>query len=117
MLQDIDTEMYSTHNKGKSVVAERLIRTLKNKIFKYFTSITKNVHVDKLDDILNEYNNTYQNGIKMKSADVKSRTYIDFDRENKDKDPKFEVGGHTKTSKYKNAFAKHYTQIGQEKFS
>ena len=117
MLQDIDTEIYSTHNKGKSVVAERLIRTLKNKIFKYFTSITKNVHVDKLDDILNEYNNTYQNGIKMKSADVKSRTYIDFDRENKDKDPKFEVGGHTKTSKYKNAFAKHYTQIGQEKFS
>ena len=117
MLQDIDTEMYSTHNKGKTVVAERLIRTLKNKIFKYFTSITKNVHVDKLDDILNEYNNTYQNGIKMKSADVKSRTYIDFDRENKDKDPKFEVGGHTKTSKYKNAFAKHYTQIGQEKFS
>ena len=117
MLQDIDTEMYSTHNKGKSVVAERLIRTLKNKIFKYFTSITKNVHVDKLDDILTEYNNTYQNGIKMKSADVNSRTYIDFDRENKDKDPKFEVGGHTETSKYKNAFAKHYTQIGQEKFS
>ena len=52
----------------------------------------------------------------MKSADVKSRTYIDFDGENKDKDPKFEVGGHTKTSKYKNTFAKHYTQIGQEKF-
>ena len=116
MLQDIDTEMYSTHDKGKSVVAERLISTVKNKIFKYLTSITKNVHVDKLDDIVNEYNNTYQNGIKMKSADVKSRTYIDFDGENKDKDPKFEVGGHTKTSKYKNTFAKHYTQIGQEKF-
>ena len=53
--------MYSTHNEGKSVVAERFIRTLKNRIYKYMTSISKNVYIDKLDDIVNEYNNTYQN--------------------------------------------------------
>ena len=56
--------MYSTHNKGKSVVAERFIRTLKNKIYKYMTSIAKNVCIDKLDDIVNEYNNTYHRTIK-----------------------------------------------------
>ena len=50
--------MYSTHNEGKSVVAERFIRTIKNKIYKHMTSISKNVYIDKLDDIVNEYNNT-----------------------------------------------------------
>ena len=69
--------MHSTHNEGKSVVAERFIRTLKNKIYKYMTSISKNVYVDKLDDIVNKYNNTYQRTIKMKPVDVKSSTYID----------------------------------------
>ena len=58
--------MYSTHNEGKSVVAERLIRTLKSKIYKYMTSISKNVYIDKLDDIVDEYNNTYHTTIKMK---------------------------------------------------
>ena len=48
--------MYSTNNEGKSVIAERFIRTLKNKIYKYMTSISKNVHIDKLDDIVDEYN-------------------------------------------------------------
>ena len=57
-LKDNDIEMYSIHNEGKSVVAERFIRTLKNKIYKYMTSISKNVYIDKLDDIVNEYNNT-----------------------------------------------------------
>ena len=51
--------MYSTHNEGKSVVAERFIRTLKIKIFKHMTSISKNIYVDKLDDVVNKYNNTY----------------------------------------------------------
>ena len=51
--------MYSTHNEGKYVVAERFIRTLNNKIYKYITSISKNVYIDKLDDVVNEYNNTY----------------------------------------------------------
>ena len=69
--------MYSIHNKRKSVVAERFIRTLKNKIYKYMTSISKNVYIDKLDDIEDEYNNTYHRTIKMKPVDVKNNTYID----------------------------------------
>ena len=67
--------MYSTNNEGKSVIAERFIRTLKNKIYKYMTSISKNVYIDKLDDIVNKYNNTYHSTIKMKPVDVKSNTY------------------------------------------
>ena len=63
--------MYSTHNKGKSVVAKGFIRTLKNKVYKYMSSISKNVYIDKLDNILNEYNNTYHRTIKMKPIDAK----------------------------------------------
>ena len=59
-LQNNDTEMYSTHNEGKSVADERFISTLKNKIYKYMTSVSKNVYIDKLDDIVNKYNNTYK---------------------------------------------------------
>ena len=70
-----DIEMYSTHNEGKSVVAERFIRTLKNKIYKYMISISKNVYIDKLDNIVNKFNNTYYSTIKIKPADVKSNTY------------------------------------------
>ena len=66
--------MYSTHNERKSVVAERFIKTLKNKIFKYMTSISKNVCINKLDDAVNRYNNTYHSTIKMKTVDVKSST-------------------------------------------
>ena len=77
-LKDNDIDMYSIHNEGKSVVAERFIRTLKNKIYKYMTAISKNVYIDKLDDIVNEYNNTYHRTIKMKPVDVKNNTYIDF---------------------------------------
>ena len=82
--------MYSTHNEGKSVVAERFIRTLKNKIYKYMTSISKNAHIDKLDDTVNEYNNTYRT-IKMKPIDVKDNTYINTGKEANDKDPKFKL--------------------------
>ena len=70
-LQDNDIIMYSTHNEGKSVVAERFIRTLKSKIYKYMTSISKNVYIDKLDDIVDEYNNTYHTTIKMKPTKMK----------------------------------------------
>ena len=76
--------MYSTHNGGKSVVAERFIRTLKNNIYKYMTSILKNVYIDKLDDIVNKYKNTYHRTIKIKPVVIKSSTYIDFNKENKD---------------------------------
>ena len=68
---------WSQGNEGKSVVAERFIRTLKNKIQKYMTSISKNVYIDKLDDTVKKYNNTYHSIIKIKSVDVKSSTYID----------------------------------------
>ena len=70
-LQNDDIEMYSTHNKGKSVVAERFIRTLKNKIYKYMTLVSKNVYIDKFDDIVNKYNNTYLSTIKIRPVDVK----------------------------------------------
>ena len=98
-LQDNDIVMYSTNNEG----------TLKSKIYKYMTSISKNVHIDKLDDIVNEYNNTYHTAIKMKPIDVKDNTYINTNKNINDKDPKFKVGDHVKISKYKNIFAKGYT--------
>ena len=79
-LKDNDIEMYCVHNEGKSVVAERFIRTLKNQIYKYMTAISKIVYIDKLDDIVNEYNNTYHRKIKMKPIDVKDNTYIDFEK-------------------------------------
>ena len=79
--------MYSTNNEGKSVIAERFIRTLKNKIYKYMTSISKNVYIDKLDDIVNQYNNKYHTTIKIKPVDVKGNTYIDFKKESNDKNP------------------------------
>ena len=77
--------MYSAQNEGKSVAAERFIRTLKNKIYKYMTAISKTVHIDKLDDIVKKYNNTYHTSIKMKPVDVKNNTYIDFKKEVNDK--------------------------------
>ena len=91
--------MYSTNNEGKSVVAERFIRTLKSKTYKHMTSISKNVYIDKLDNIVNEYNNTYHTTIKVKP----------IDKETNDKDPKFKVGDRVRISKYKNIFAKGYT--------
>ena len=72
------------------------------------TSVSKNVYSDKLDDIVNRYNNTYRT-IKMKPVDVKDNTYIDFGKESNDKDPKFKVGDLVSISKYKNIFAKGYT--------
>ena len=107
-MQNNGTETYSTHNEGKSVVAKRFIRTLKNKIYKCITSVSKNVYIDKLDDIVNKYNNTYST-IKMKSAVVKSNTYNDSSKEINNKEPKFKIGDIVRISKYKNIFAKGYT--------
>ena len=70
--------MYSIHNEGKSAVAERLIRTLKTKIYKYMTAISENLYIDKLNDIVDDCNNTYRITIKMKPVDVKDNTYIVF---------------------------------------
>ena len=101
--------MYSIHNEGKSVFAERFIRTLKTKIYKHMTSVSKNVYINKSDDIVGEYNNTYHRIIKMKPVDVKDGRYIDFKKEVNGKDPKFKIGDHVRISKYTNIFVKGYT--------
>ena len=74
-------EMYSTYNEGKSVVAERFIRTLKNKIFKHMTAVSKNVYFDVLDDIVNKYNNTVHKSIIVKPVDVTSDSYAEYDED------------------------------------
>ena len=99
-------EMYSTYNEGKSVVAERFIRTLKNKIFKHMTAISKNVYFDVLDDIVNKYNNTVHKTIKMKPIDVTGDSYVKYNENPNKKDSKFKVGNHVRISNYKNIFAK-----------
>ena len=106
-LSDNDINMYSTYNKGKSVVAERFIRTLKNKLYKHVTATGKNVYYDVLDDAVNKYNSANHSTIKMKPIDVKynKRVYID---EHNEKDSKFKVGDGVRISKYKNIFAKGY---------
>ena len=70
------------------------------------TAISKNVYIDKLDDIVNKYNNAYHSTIKMKPIDIKSNTYINSSKEMNDKDPKFKIGDIVRISKYKNIFAK-----------
>ena len=101
--------MYSTYNEGKPVVAETFIKTLKSRIYKYMTSISKNVYIDKLNDIVNKYNNIYHRNIKIKPIDVEYNTYIDFGKENNNENPKFKIGDHVRILKYKNIFAKGYT--------
>ena len=100
--------MYSTYNEGKLVVAERFIRTLKNKLYKHMKATDKNVYYDVLDDAVNKYNNTKHSTIKMKSVDVKNnkRVYID---EHNEKDRRYKVGDRVRISRYKNIFAKGYT--------
>ena len=101
-------EMYSTFNEGKSVVAERFIKTLKNKIFKHMTAISKNVYFDVLDDVVNKYNNTVHRTIKVRPIDVTDDSYAEYNEESNKKDPKFKFGDHVRISKYKNIFAKEY---------
>ena len=108
-LSDNDINMYSTYNEGKSVVAERFIRTLKNKLYKHMTATGQNVYYDVLDDVVNKYNNTKHSTIKMKPIDVgdnNKRVYID---EYNEKDSRFKVGDRVRISRYKNIFAKGYT--------
>ena len=107
-LSDNNIIMYSTFNEGKSVVAERFIRTLKNKLYKHMTATGKKVYYDVLDDIVNEYNNTKHNTIKMKPKDVgdNKRVYTD---EHNEKDSRFKVVDRVRISKFKNIFPKGYT--------
>ena len=103
--------MYSTYNEDKSVVAERFIRTIKNKLYKHMTATSKNVHYNVLDDVVSEYNNTKHSSIKMKPKDVKddttkSRVYIDKHNE---KSARYIADDRVRLSKLKNIFAKGYT--------
>ena len=100
--------MYSTYNEGKSVVAERFIRTLKNKLYKHMTATGENVYYDVLDDIVNEYNNTKHSTIKMKPKDVGDNKIVYIDEHN-EKDSRFKVGDRVRISKFKNIFATGYT--------
>ena len=94
--------MYSTHNEEKSAVAEKFLKTLKNKIDKYVTSISKNVQINKVDDVVNKYNNTYHpRTTRMKRVDVKSSAYIDSSQGIINWDPEFKVGDTVRISIYK----------------
>ena len=109
-------KMYSTYNEGKSVVAQRFTKNLKNKIFKHLTAISKNVYFDVLDYIVDKYNNTVHRTIKMKPIEVTNDYYAKYneDPSNK-KNPKFKVGDNVRISKYKTIFAKGYTPNWSEK--
>ena len=98
--------MYSTHNEEKYVVAERFIRTLKNKIYKYMASIPKNEYIGKFNDINRKYNDKCNSTNKMKPVDLKWSTYIKTNKEINDKDPKFKIGDIVRISKHKNIFVK-----------
>ena len=87
LLQDNNIEIFSTYNEGKSVVAERFIKTLKNRIYKYTISVSKNKYVDKFNDILDEYTAV----IKIQPIEVTSSTHFDFEVQYNDKDHKFKV--------------------------
>ena len=113
-LKDNNIELFSTHNEGKCVLAERFIRTLNNKIYKHMIAISKNIYFDVLDDIVEKYNNTYHKTIKMKPVDVKDDSFAEYNEESNEKDPKFKVGDHVRISKYKSIFAKGYIPYWSE---
>ena len=93
MIKVVDfVEMYATYNQGKSVVAEIFIRTLKNKIYKHMTAVSKNVYFHVLNNIVDGYNNTYHSTIKMKRIHVKSNSYAEYNVDSNAKYPKFKVG-------------------------
>ena len=97
-----------TYLHNNDIDAERFIRNLKNKMYKYMNSVSKNVYIDKWDDIVHKYNNTYHSTITMKPVGVESNTYVDSSKEIIDKDPKFKIGKIVGTLKNKNIFAKAY---------
>ena len=100
--------MNSTYNEGKSVVAERFIRTLKNKLYKHMIATRKKVYYDVLDDVVNKYNNTKYSTIKMKPIDVGDNNKRGYIGEHNEKDSRFKVGDSVRISKFKNIFAKGY---------
>ena len=113
-LKTNNIEMYSTYNERKSVFAEKFIRIMKNKIFKHMTAVSKNVDFPLLDDIVNKYNITVHRTIKMKPIEVTSDSYAEYNEDSNKKHPKFKVRDYVRISKYKNIFAKGYTQNWSE---
>ena len=109
--------MYSTQNEGESVAAERFIRTLKNKMFKHMTAISKNVYFNVLDEIVDKYNTTVHRTIEMKPIDVTSDSYVEYNEDSNEKDPKFKVGYRVRISKYKNIFTEECTQNWTENWT
>ena len=107
-------KMYSTYKKGNSVVAERFIKTLKNK---HMTAVSNSVYFDVLDDIFDKYNNTVYRTIKIKPIDVTSNSYAEYNEDANVTKPKLKVGHHVRISKYNNIFAKRYTQNWSEEVS
>ena len=98
-LKDNNISMHSTHNERKSVVAERFIKTLKNKIYKHMIAVSKNVYFDVLHDIVKKYNNSSHSSIKMKPIDVRNGSFAEYNEESNEKDPKFKIGDHVRISK------------------
>ena len=96
--------MYLTCNEEKSAVTEKFIRTLKKKIFKHMIAVSKNVYFDVLDDIVDNYNNTYHRTIKMNLIDGKHDSYAEYNVDSNEKDPKFKIGNHVRISEYKKIF-------------
>ena len=107
-LEENDIKMYSTYNEGKSAVAERFIRTLKNKIDKHMTAVSKNVYLDFLDDTVDKYKYTHHRTIKMKPIDTKHNSCPEYNVDSNEKDPEFKAGDHVRIPKYINIFAKRF---------
>ena len=99
-LKENDIEMYSAFNEGKSVAAERFIKTLKNKIYKHMTTFGENVYFNDLDDIVKKYNNTVHSSIKMKFKDVTDDSFIEYYKETNNKSPTFKVGDNVRNRSY-----------------
>ena len=106
--------MYSTHNEGQSIVAEKFFRALKSNICKNMRAFSKKVQFNVLNYIVDEYNNTYHKTTKMKQIDVKGDFFAQYNEESNEKDPKFKVGEHVRISKYKSIFAKGYAPTWSE---
>ena len=98
--------MYSTHNEGKSVVAERFVKTLKTKTYKHMTTIGKNVYFNVLHDTVDEYNKSFHSSIKIKPKDLRDDSFTEYNEESNKKTPKFKIGDRVRISKYKNIFSK-----------
>ena len=103
--------MYSAYNEGKSIVTGIFARRLKNRNSQYMTSVSKIVYIDKLDEIVNKYNNAYHSTIKMKPVDIKPSACIESTKDINYQDPKFKIGDIVRILEYKNVLTKGFVPI------